>query len=1019
MKLSLSQLMARSARATAALSVFAIMAIASPHASAVTIAYQAELSFNLASSISGPYFAVDDTYQINFTLNESAVDSDASTTFAEFADAVTQFSLKKTGGSGTFVPSPTGTVFVPADAFIDGITSDFSFSLDANSGFGDISGTPLQRINFHLADADIWGDAGLGQTLRSQLGENNLSLKPLTAPNTVELFFASAPAAPGGVALFDITSLNGTVIPEPDVMSLAIIGAALTLLRRKRSAAVRERSACTRLGIAILAILSSSASATPFTYQGQLTDSGQSADGTYDFRFTLHTSASGGTTIGSAFEASGVSVAGGNFTVQLDFGNAGFDGSGRWLEIALRPASSPGAFTTLTPRQTITAAPVAQFALDGNRGPAGAIGAQGPKGDKGDTGAIGPQGTPGAQGPKGDKGDTGATGPQGTPGAQGPKGDKGDTGATGPQGTPGAQGPKGDKGDTGATGPQGTPGAQGPKGDKGDTGATGPQGPAGPQGAKGDQGAPGSADAWSRLGNSGTNPINNFIGTNDAQPFEIRSAGRRALQFEYGQTPSGEGMNVFMPFLQNTVTDSIGVVMLGGGKLGMLNTAHLPNKVDTCDFATIGGGLGNTIDHSYYSTIGGGELNTVSSSLQSTIAGGSENRIVEGSGVTTQYATIGGGVDNTIGLNSSGASGASGATIPGGSKNYASGEYSTIGGGSRNSASGAYSTIGGGSQNYAGGNYITVPGGANNAASGEYSTIGGGSENRASGNYAAIPGGYFNFASGKYSLAAGQRADAHHDGTFVWADSQELGFQSTKADQFLIRANNGVGINTSAPVTALTVQTLNGRGITHTNGDVRLETYVDNRGGWLGTFTDHNLNFYTKNSSPQVTLTTAGSLGIGTQTPEFKLHVNGSAGKPGGGSWSTASDRRLKTDINDLEGALDTVLKLHPVTFRYKDPESINELPGVRTGMIAQEVEEVMPDWVEESSDGYKRVTFRGFEALTTGAFKELHEDNEAQEVEISVLKKQLKQQATEITELRKMIESLSNQGVATSAKSL
>ena len=96
----------------------------------------------------------------------------------------------------------------------------------------------------------------------------------------------------------------------------------------------------------------------------------------------------------------------------------------------------------------------------------------------------------------------------------------------------------------------------------------------------------------------------------------------------------------------------------------------------------------------------------------------------------------------------------------------------------------------------------------------------------------------------------------------------------------------------------------------------------------------------------------------------FTLAVSGSAAKPGGGSWSNYSDARLKHDIAPLEGSLDRLLALRGVSFVYNDPAAIHELPGARIGMVAQEVEKVFPDWVEVGADGYRRLTFRGFEAL-------------------------------------------------------
>ena len=119
-------------------------------------------------------------------------------------------------------------------------------------------------------------------------------------------------------------------------------------------------------------------------------------------------------------------------------------------------------------------------------------------------------------------------------------------------------------------------------------------------------------------------------------------------------------------------------------------------------------------------------------------------------------------------------------------------------------------------------------------------------------------------------------------------------------------------------------------------------------------------------------------LNLSAETWDFGLNISGGdAGKPGGGSWANTSDVRLKKNIHDLDGALDTLLALRGVTYEYKDPEAIGELDGVRTGFIAQEVEEVIPDWVWEAQDGYKRVTIRGFEALTVEALRELEAENE------------------------------------------
>jgi len=101
---------------------------------------------------------------------------------------------------------------------------------------------------------------------------------------------------------------------------------------------------------------------TAFTYQGQLSDSGTPADGVYDFQFTLWDAGSFGDQVGPADSEDDIVVEAGILTVLLDFGTASFDGSARYLEIGVRPGGETGSYTTLSPRQEITATPYALFA---------------------------------------------------------------------------------------------------------------------------------------------------------------------------------------------------------------------------------------------------------------------------------------------------------------------------------------------------------------------------------------------------------------------------------------------------------------------------------------------------------------------------------------------------------------------------------------------------------------------------------------------------------------------------------
>ena len=140
-----------------------------------------------------------------------------------------------------------------------------------------------------------------------------------------------------------------------------------------------------RLRLAALALVAALSATTvaqgfesAFTYQGRLQESGEPYDGTVDLTFRLYDALDGGAQIGSELTILNVTVQDGVFTLELDFGDGAFGSDPRWLEIEVGE-------TLLTPRQRITPAPVAQYALSGNEGPQGPAGPQGEPGEPGDS----------------------------------------------------------------------------------------------------------------------------------------------------------------------------------------------------------------------------------------------------------------------------------------------------------------------------------------------------------------------------------------------------------------------------------------------------------------------------------------------------------------------------------------------------------------------------------------------------------------------------------------------------------
>ena len=166
-----------------------------------------------------------------------------------------------------------------------------------------------------------------------------------------------------------------------------------------------------------------------------------------------------------------------------------------------------------------------------------------------------------------------------------------------------------------------------------------------------------------------------------------------------------------------------------------------------------------------------------------------------------------------------------------------------------------------------------------------------------------------------------------------------------------------------------------------------------------------------------MTLTADGWLGIGTSTPSAQLEITGDAIKPGGGSWTGASDRRLKQDIREFEDGLDVLMQINPVWFQYNGKAN---MPTDKTyvGIIAQEMEKIAPytvsafEWENEAGEVESYLKYDGNSTtyILINAVQEQQALIEAQSDRISNLESQLQTMQENLDQVAAHLDLLSNQ---------
>ena len=127
------------------------------------------------------------------------------------------------------------------------------------------------------------------------------------------------------------------------------------------------------------------------------------------------------------------------------------------------------------------------------------------------------------------------------------------------------------------------------------------------------------------------------------------------------------------------------------------------------------------------------------------------------------------------------------------------------------------------------------------------------------------------------------------------------------------------------------------------------------------------------------------------------------------GAWA-ASDFRFKKNIVTLNSALDKILQLRGVSFEWKAEEFPDKgfTHGENVGFIAQEVEKIIPDLVQDGPGGYKSIAYDKLTAFIVEAMKEQQTQIESSKSENIKLTSRVQELETKNMELSTEISKLS-----------
>ena len=383
------------------------------------------------------------------------------------------------------------------------------------------------------------------------------------------------------------------------------------------------------------------------------------------------------------------------------------------------------------------------------------------------------------------------------------------------------------------------------------------------------------------------------------------------------------------------------------GALGARGGGRRPDSVPSCSGlgtgAFVGGGFENVADGAYSGVLEGNSNEVCDE--ESAVGGGYYNFISSGAN-TSYYSWIGSGYDNTIGGNGYQS------VIGGGNVNTLTAPNSVIGGGNQNTLAASDSVIAGGSSNSdtSAASYSAIGGGSGSRMSSEYGVISGGNNNNVSADkYGAIGGGNGNSVSGHAAVVGGGAANGAGG---QWATVPGGVFNVASGT-----ASFAAGYNSAAATDGAYVWS------DYASGAAKLASTSPNQ--------------FLARASGGFSLWTNAANTVGATLPS------------GSGTWASASDRKMKTDVVRIDDAavLDRVSRLPISKWSYISERGVHHL-----GPMAQDFYAAFGVGEDD-----KHITSIDEDGVALAAIKALHAEN----AQLRAQQRNLRAQLAAITALQ------------------